>query len=675
MPVEAQTVEYSYLGDGVSTVFEFPSRFLSNADLFVALNGVLQVAGFVTTGAGTDNGGEVTFTVPPGNLVRVMIVRNPSPSQLIDFENGQTVLEGTLDNAFDKLTMIAQYLSRVSDRTIKLSEFDTTVPAGYLDLPEAALRLGKFIGFDGDGKLTAVDFVNAGALAVQSSAESELVAYSANGLLLKRTGVTALNGSVSAIALSLATPLAAVSGGTGDSGDRLNMIEANISGLSSIPANGIKWLPAVDAATTNNRALSGEQTIDGVATSASRLLVKNQTTASENGLYTTSAGAWTRTADTLLYGGVNVKAGTTQAGSSWTSPAANQWVQVATFDNTAITLKGGTNRFDGGVLIENRTASISAPTLAGSVKLYMRDDELRGIPVSGALPMPFVFKTSFSGNATIDTSHNVERIFNRHDGSGVLTISDGVYDFGTTQLNPVNERKLRLVGATALGATIKARWNLTLGGVWFQKLILQAMTGSSLISAEEAFVRFDNCLLDLSAAAVSVPISISGGALHMTANTDDCTVNVGAGVTSAVFDCDNGCGVKIAGNTTSKRVKVNLHASTPVGLQAFVIDNARAFFAGLYVTGVGRRGRGVEARRLTDITFSDENRMAGLNRGVSARQAGRIVASGVDMSDCDYGAYKEELGRVISSPSTTFGTYGANGVNVFNDTSAGWADL
>lgn len=54
----------------------------------------------------------------------------------------------------------------------------------------------------------------------------------------------------------------------------------------------------VRAATTANIALSGLQTVDGVALAASdRVLVKNQTTASENGIYIAASGAWTRADD------------------------------------------------------------------------------------------------------------------------------------------------------------------------------------------------------------------------------------------------------------------------------------------------------------------------------------------------------------------------------------------
>jgi len=50
-------------------------------------------------------------------------------------------------------------------------------------------------------------------------------------------------------------------------------------------------------ATTANITLSGEQTIDGTLTSTSRVCVKDQTAATENGVYVTGPGAWTRAAD------------------------------------------------------------------------------------------------------------------------------------------------------------------------------------------------------------------------------------------------------------------------------------------------------------------------------------------------------------------------------------------
>lgn len=55
---------------------------------------------------------------------------------------------------------------------------------------------------------------------------------------------------------------------------------------------------SVKAATTANITLSAPQTIDGISVVAGdRVLVFNQTTASQNGIYIVNAGAWTRSTD------------------------------------------------------------------------------------------------------------------------------------------------------------------------------------------------------------------------------------------------------------------------------------------------------------------------------------------------------------------------------------------
>lgn len=55
--------------------------------------------------------------------------------------------------------------------------------------------------------------------------------------------------------------------------------------------------PVRVASTGSNLTLSGEQTIDGILTSADRILVKDQTLGEDNGIYVTAAGAWSRASD------------------------------------------------------------------------------------------------------------------------------------------------------------------------------------------------------------------------------------------------------------------------------------------------------------------------------------------------------------------------------------------
>ena len=63
-------------------------------------------------------------------------------------------------------------------------------------------------------------------------------------------------------------------------------------------AAGLYWKDPVRVATTGNITLSGTQTIDGVSISAgNRVLVKDQSSAPENGIYVCAAGAWSRSTD------------------------------------------------------------------------------------------------------------------------------------------------------------------------------------------------------------------------------------------------------------------------------------------------------------------------------------------------------------------------------------------
>lgn len=155
MPVEAGTSEFTYLGDGVTKAFPFPSRFFTNDDLSVGLNNVEQSSStYTVTGAGSAVGGSVTFTVAPAAGAEVLLLRRPEASQLVDFVNGQTILEGTLDNALDRLTMLIQYLLRRDTGVIRASEFDTQVS---MQLPTVPNRASKLLGFGSSGEPIALN--------------------------------------------------------------------------------------------------------------------------------------------------------------------------------------------------------------------------------------------------------------------------------------------------------------------------------------------------------------------------------------------------------------------------------------------------------------------------------------------------------------------------------------
>ena len=88
--------------------------------------------------------------------------------------------------------------------------------------------------------------------------------------------------------------------------------------------SGLDVKESVKAATTANITLSNTQTVDGVALAVGdRVLVKDQTTGSQNGIYVVASGAWTRSTDANTSAEVNpgmfvfVEQGTVNADSGW----------------------------------------------------------------------------------------------------------------------------------------------------------------------------------------------------------------------------------------------------------------------------------------------------------------------------------------------------------------------
>lgn len=132
-------------------------------------------------------------------------------------------------------------------------------------------------------------------------------------------------------------------------------------------ANGMDYKLSCLCATTANITLSGEQTIDGITTSTSRILVKNQTTGSQNGIYNTASGSWTRATDADANAEVTsglctfVSRGTINGGTSW----ALTTIDTITVGTTALvfTQVGGPGSYTAGSGLTLTGTQFSVQTL------------------------------------------------------------------------------------------------------------------------------------------------------------------------------------------------------------------------------------------------------------------------------------------------------------------------
>lgn len=148
MTVSTTESRIGYNGNGATTAFAFPYRFLVNADLVVTLvradtTQVVQTLNtdYTVTGAGDDAGGTVTMVVPPATGQQLVIVRDVPLTQETDYISGDPFPAESHETALDKLTMISQRLNNLISRSIRLSDADLLVSSTILPSPIANATL------------------------------------------------------------------------------------------------------------------------------------------------------------------------------------------------------------------------------------------------------------------------------------------------------------------------------------------------------------------------------------------------------------------------------------------------------------------------------------------------------------------------------------------------------
>lgn len=278
MTVSSVYEPVQYTGNGVTTAFAFPYIFYDDTDIIVTLTlistgaNTLQVnpTDYTLTG-GDGETGTVNFVAAPSALYRVTIERDIPYLQEDNYVEGQAFPAQTIETAFDRGVIRDQQINSALERTIKYPATDPNSLNG--ELPSAIERANKVLSFDADGEPTITSTDSDNVIAAQAAADAA---------------------------------------------------EASAA-LAAQAAAGFKAKNSVRVATTANIAtMEGALTIDGVllVPDVDRVLVKNQSTASQNGIYTVRFSTWGRTTDAdswdeLVSAMVSVDEGSTQADTTW----------------------------------------------------------------------------------------------------------------------------------------------------------------------------------------------------------------------------------------------------------------------------------------------------------------------------------------------------------------------
>jgi len=241
-------------------------------------------------------------------------------------------------------------------------------------------------------------------------------------------------------------------------------------------ALGISWKEPAQAATTANITLSGLQTVDTVALAAGNIvLVKNQTTSSQNGIYVASTGAWTYAPGSTTWaqyvGAMIFVDGGAQAGTLWynlAQPGGTLGTTNMTWSNfstsgsytagTGLTLTGsafsitpvGTAGTYGSasavpVFVTNASGQVSSVTntsiaIAGS---QITSGTIGSSYISGSY-------TGITGVGTLTAgTWNASVIGATYGGTGVATLTGLAYGNGTSAFTAATASQI----TTAIGTT------------------------------------------------------------------------------------------------------------------------------------------------------------------------------------------------------------------------------
>jgi hypothetical protein len=333
-----------------------------------------------------------------------------------------------------------------------------------------------------------------------------------------------LNPSQSGLAITLSTidssPIGSITPSTGV----FTNVSATTGQISTTPssntdiankfyvdtvAQGLGPKAACAVATLTSITLSGLQSIDGYTTlSGDRVLVKNQGTSSQNGIYIASASAWTRSTDMDVWsevpGAYTVVLNGSQADTGWVCTATSAgtigvtsmpWVQFSGsatyFAGTGLTLASNTFSITNtgvtaasvGSASKTLTATVNAQgqlTALADTNIAINANQITSGTIASSL-----ISGSYTGITGVGTltagTWNASTITVPYGGTGATTLTGYVKGSGTSALTasttvPTTDLSGTITNAQLQNSTISG---VSLGSNLFSLTIGSGLTGTT----------------------------------------------------------------------------------------------------------------------------------------------------------------------------------------------------
>lgn len=143
-----------YDGDDETTEFDYTYKILSNSHLRVYVDDELLVLGtdYEVSGVGNSEGGTVTFDEAPASGDSNVVIERLVPiTHITSYPEGSKFPTRSVEQDFDKRTMVEQQLQNYQDRTITLSVTAADGNESLQITSNASERGGKILAFSENG--------------------------------------------------------------------------------------------------------------------------------------------------------------------------------------------------------------------------------------------------------------------------------------------------------------------------------------------------------------------------------------------------------------------------------------------------------------------------------------------------------------------------------------------
>jgi hypothetical protein len=139
-----------YVADGAQRGFVYPFPVFGPDDIEVHVDGLLIATGYAVSGAGSSEGGLITFAVPPASGAKVVLRRRLVMERVTDYQPNGVLRANTLNDELDRQVAALQELREDLTGTLRQGAGEV---GGQFVLPLRPARANRLLGFDSLGNI------------------------------------------------------------------------------------------------------------------------------------------------------------------------------------------------------------------------------------------------------------------------------------------------------------------------------------------------------------------------------------------------------------------------------------------------------------------------------------------------------------------------------------------